>query len=214
MGHLAAITEHGLEASLTQAIAGAAPADATVAAAVRGLVDRAGLKGPEVLKGVATLQKQKKLKKETLYPAFLQLSKQLEEAIAGNGKSKSKKEEVVEAEAAVDISTFNFTEDQEAKIKARMEREEARMRERLLKREAKIREHVATGKPLRVGGVGRTPSGVPAEKLERWRELSAQIREAKEKRKELSQLMKTAKEEQEKIRPKRERAKRTKKAAE
>lgn len=202
---LSKLAEKGFDTKLMDAINSFAPTSDQVVSEVVESVDKNGLKNPVILKLIGSMSKARKFGKDGLFGALVQLENDF-----NNSNGHNKVAEIPE----VDVAPVTLSQDQEDQIKVRLEKERERLRKRFevvfLKREAKLRENIALGKSIRSSG-GRAPSGVPAEKMERWSELNGLIHKAKEIRKEQMKVMTDCKAEMATIRPPRVRVKRVKK---
>lgn len=138
---------------------------------LRDLVDASGLKDPLVMKKIGVFQREKILK-PGIYKEFVGLQQKLE-AAGGNGQptvatappattaaTNPVAAPVGTAPAASveltedQIAAHQFSAEQEAIIKQKLEAEEEKMRKRLLAREGKIRSNMILGKEKRAARLG------------------------------------------------------------
>lgn len=195
------LTAKGLDEKFMEILAGCG-ADESLQADIMGKVEEFGLKGPKILKWTGDLHRDKKITKNP-YPKFAALAKEL----AAGGSTNSG--------AAADVTgkdeELTLTGDQEQLVKDAMLREEEKIKKQIQKRmekaEAMFRQKAAAGEALVSSRAGRTPSGVPADQMDRWVELQGIIQTCKDVRKAESVKMALAKDEMLKIRPPKKRAK-------
>ena len=201
MSNLETISAAGLDGDLLDTLSEYG-ADDDTAAEMMAVIDEHGLKHPLTMKSVSGLQKSKKLSKAGLYGELVKLQAKVDSG--GNGESAAPVDTTPEVE---------ITDETENRIKELLALEEEKLRKRLLKREETLRIKASKGEALTLSRAGgdRMPSGVPAEKVERWKELSGIIKSAKEQRQVLVMKMKEAKAEMDLIRPPTKRGPRKKK---
>ena len=221
MSTLATLAEKGLDGELIDGIATHNPINQEAVDTLLGIIDKHGLTGIEPLK---FCNKQSgRFAKDGIYAFLVKLNDKVKSGVAvqqpvaqaqgpATGPFNStapvtqqpvaqQEEKSMGEESVVDVA---LTAEQDAKVKAMLQKEEEKWQKRKAERERKLRERVASGKPLRGGGgggKGRLPVGVPADKADRYIELRNQVKACKQVRKEQQALMDQAKVEMEAIRP-------------
>jgi len=215
MSTLATLAEKGLDGELIDGIATHNPINQEAVDTLLGIIDKHGLTGIEPLK---FCNKQSgRFAKDGIYAFLVKLNDKVKSGVAVQqpvAQAPVTQQPVAQApvvaqqeeksmgeESVVDVA---LTAEQDAKVKAMLQKEEEKWQKRKAERERKLRERVASGKPLRGGGgggKGRLPVGVPADKADRYIELRNQVKACKQVRKEQQALMDQAKVEMEAIRP-------------
>lgn len=155
------------------------------------------VKHDPLIKQIAEYQRSGVLTKNGLFMALSNLHKQV-----GSNGHKTEVQEMKQAgeqdmNEQVDPNNLEFSEDDEARLRRKLEKEEVKLREKLLSAEKRLRERMAASKTKRAQRLG-----LRAEEAQKLAELKGNIRDALQKRKDLVAQIHAWKEEIQAIRPK------------